>query len=134
MPQKRQYTSDEKTPEKDTSDQDNSDEKESEEVESGEDDSDDEKESDEEEKKEGIRLSLSGEIPEVSRDDLDNLAEIFSDRGILRASTTGGEDITSEVEVSYERDDEDEDKYIVTFEVEHNGNGAEIESAVRVKD
>ena len=93
----------------------------------------DDEDSDDSDSEEGeIRLTLNGDIPDISYEDKDDLVDILRRKNILHAVSGNGLNITPQVEASFER--EDGDNYTVTFRVEYNGSEAELESSVRITD
>ena len=96
-------------------------------------DDEDDEDSDDSDSEEGeIRLTLNGDIPDISYEDKDDLVDILRRKNILHAVSGNGLNITPQVEASFER--EDGDNYTVTFRVEYNGSEAELESSVRITD
>ena len=81
---------------------------------------------------EGIRIILKKDIPDISRDEMDDLVEILRKKNILHAVSGNGLNITPKVKASFEQDEDD--MYTVTFSVEYNGSEAELESSVRITD
>jgi hypothetical protein len=97
-----------------------------------EEDEDDEDSHDSDSEEGEIRLTLNGDIPDISYEDKDDLVDILRRKNILHAVSGNGLNITPQVEASFER--EDGDNYTVTFRVEYNGSEAELESSVRITD
>ena len=91
-------------------------------------DSDSSEDSEDEE----IRIILKKDIPDISRDEMDDLVEILRKKNILHAVSGNGLNITPKVKASFEQDEGD--TYTVTFSVEYNGSEAELESSVRITD
>ena len=81
---------------------------------------------------EEIRIILKKDIPDISRDEMDDLVEILRKKNILHAVSGNGLNITPKVKASFEQDEGD--NYTVTFSVEYNGSEAELESSVRITD
>lgn len=79
-----------------------------------------------------ILISLKGDIPDIHRDEMENLVDILREKKILYAETSTGLDITREVTAAFTPSETGEGMYIVTFQVEFSGGSAETTSFVNI--
>lgn len=66
------------------------------------------------------------ELGEKDLEDTDKLLRQLREEDVLRAESGSGDDITEQVKVSVEQDEDDERLYIITFSVEHKGETTEL--------
>ena len=63
---------------------------------------------------------------EKDLNDTEELLRRLREEDVLRAVSGSGEDITEDVEVSVEQDEDDDHLYILTFSVEFKGESSEL--------